>query len=626
MQKSWRASDILMVLMLVVIGITAGLLLVQWDRLHQKMVDVGDSVDSMSAGQRELQSRVDAMDIRLRDMERRGVSVGAGDSGDSGTGADGAVENDAGQGVELAADVEGRRGDWLIRQFGSDPASLNPITSTDAYASRVHLYMYDPLIDRDPDTLEWYGKMAESWEVSEDGLVITFKLRPGMTWSDGRPITSEDVLFSFQLLMNPEVEAMNSRIYFKDVEKVEAPDALTVRYTFRKPYFKSLEVVGAGYMTIVPKHFFEGKTPEQINKFRGGKSGEPLIASGRYVLERWNQDEVRLTRNNRYYGKAPNFDKIVFKIVRDENVVYQMIQAGQIDYVGLTPTQWMKAQSDELLKKNHELYLYQAPAGYQYIAWNNNKKLFQDVRVRRALTHLVPRELIRDRVFHGLVDVVSGPFWPGSDKIKIPLQYDTSIKPHPFDPHEALRLLAEAGWSDSNNDGVLDKDGEMFRFNLLLPSGSEDWISVGSIVKENFAKVGIQVEVRQLEWTMFIEQLNERSYDAVALAWTAGVEGDPIQIWHSDAIKEKGSNHVSYSNAEVDRLLEEAQTTLDPEARNKLYHRFHAILHEEQPYTFMFTGRSRAAVQKRFEGVVVHNLGLDDSDWWTSEANRKYGR
>lgn len=609
-----------MVVLMVALTAMAALLLVQWDRLHQKLVAVDQNIGGLRGGQRELQSRVSAMDSRLRKIERQGVRL------NSGTGQESLDDNNEANLVAAVPDPE--RGDWLIRQFSSDPASLNPVTSTDSYASIIHSYVYDSLIDRDLDTLEWYGKLAESWTVSEDGLVITFKLRPGMTWSDGKPITSEDVVFSYNLAMTPGVDSMNVRIYFKDVEKVEAVDPLTVRYTFKKPYFKSLEVAGAGYITIVPKHKFDGMTPEEINRFRGsGLDGDqPLVGSGPYLVEKWDASEVRLTRNNRYYGKAPNFDKIVFKVVRDDNVTYQMLASGELDFIGLTPTHWLKAQNDATVKASHDLYLYPAPTSYQYIAWNNSKELFSNPKVRVALTHLVPRELIRDRVFHGLVDIVTGPFWPGSEKIKIPLQYDRSIEPYPYSVETALKLLGEVGWSDSNNDGVLDKDGRNFRFTLLLPAGSQDWVSVGSLIKENMAKAGVQVEVRQIEWTMFVEQLKERSYDAIALAWTVGVESDPIQVWHSNAIKEKGSNHVGYSNPEVDRLLEEAQMTLDAAARNKLYRRFHAILHEEQPYTFLFTSRARRAVHKRFNGVVVHNLGMDDREWWTPLGEQKYGR
>ncbi|NIA22278.1 MAG: peptide-binding protein, partial [Anaerolineaceae bacterium] len=249
---------------------------------------------------------------------------------------------------------------------------------------------------------------------------------------------------------------------------------------------------------------------------------------------------------------------------------------------------------------------------------------FKDRRVRLAMTHLVPRRRMAERLLNNMSEVVTGPFWPGTDKVTVPLQYDRSIKPWRFDPEKALALLAEAGWRDTDGDGILDKDGLSFVFQLLIVAGSDTGLDIAGVVKEEMGRVGIRMEIMQLEWTVFVEKLDTRKYQAILLGWSGSIEGDPYQIWHSSSIKNRGSNHMGFNNAEADRLIEAARVEFDVKKRNALYHQFHRLLHEEQPYTFLFHTPSRAAVHKRFRGVKVHLLGLDDLEWWTPPGRRLY--
>ncbi|TLM98872.1 peptide-binding protein, partial [bacterium] len=172
-------------------------------------------------------------------------------------------------------------------------------------------------------------------------------------------------------------------------------------------------------------------------------------------------------------------------------------------------------------------------------------------------------------------------------------------------------------------DGLRAKDGTLFRFQFTYTSGSTFAEQLGTVLKESLGKEGIEVSLRPLEWATFIKGLDERAFDAAVLSWSLPVEQDPYQVWHSSQSKE-GSNFVGFENAEADRLIEGARTEFDRKKRIALYQRFHRLLHEEQPYTFLFMGESLVAVDRRFEGVTVHKLGLDSREWWVPERRQKY--
>lgn len=247
--------------------------------------------------------------------------------------------------------------------------------------------------------------------------------------------------------------------------------------------------------------------------------------------------------------------------------------------------------------KGFNMFRYNSPRiGYGYIAWNNARPLFADKRVRRAMTLLIDRNKILEHVYEGIGKVISGPFWTESP------QYDASIKPWPCDKKEAMRLLKEAGWEDRNGDGWLENaQGKRFQFELSAPAGSTEARDVVRLLEPEFSGAGIFMTGRFTEWSVFVTKLDNRDYDAIMLGWSGDVEDDPYQIWHSKSIENRGSNHVGFKNAEADRLIEEARAELNADKRNALYHQFHRILHEEQPYTFMHTGESLRVMSPRIE-------------------------
>jgi peptide/nickel transport system substrate-binding protein len=250
--------------------------------------------------------------------------------------------------------------------------------------------------------------------------------------------------------------------------------------------------------------------------------------------------------------------------------------------------------------------------GYSYIGYNLKNPLFKDKRVRQALTHLVDRKRILKDIYHNLGEIVTGPFFYNSSS------YDKSIKPYAFDIGKAKKLLTSAGWKDSDNDGILDKDGKKFTFTFMQISGSTNQQKIIPLIKEDMAKAGIDVKIQVFEWAVYIQRLNQKNFDVCFLGWTTGYEADPYQVWHSsEADKTPSSNHISFKNAKADRLILEIRKTFDPVKRAKLCHKFQALLHEEQAYTFMFATYNLIAQSNRYRNVKVFPLGLETEIMWT---------
>jgi peptide/nickel transport system substrate-binding protein len=508
------------------------------------------------------------------------------------------------------ANVQPVDGDWLIIQLSAEPPTLNLITSTDASASNINEYLYESLLKRDEKSLEMAPVLAESWEISDDHLTYTFHLKKNVRWHDGEPFTAKDVLFSFDRIRDPKVDAAHLRNYYQDIESIEARDPYTVIYRYRIPYFRALEFCGG--IPIVPAHVFK-----EADNFNQHPIGRHPVGNGPYRFLRWDTGkEIVLVRNEEYWGEKPHLNKMVFKIITDSTAALQVLKQGGLDSMGLSPIQWVRQTQSRRFEENFQKLKYYLPS-YSYIGWNMRKPVFSDRRVRQAMTMLVDREMLLKKVLFGLGTVISGPFY-----VKSP-DYNADIKPLPYDPAKAVALLKSAGWEDHNGDGILDKDGIPFTFEFLISAGSKFAEQLATILQENLKQVGITMSIRKLEWAVFIQKIDDRSFDAATLAWSLSWESDPFQLWHS-TMADKGSNFVGFKNAEADKIMEESRKEFDAVRRRAMYHRFHEILHEEQPYTFLFTTEALVAVAKRFQNVNVYPMGMAPREWWVPANLQKY--
>jgi len=528
-------------------------------------------------------------------------------------------------------------GGTLHRCISAEPQTLNPITGKDLYERYVNEYIFEYLLIRDLDTGKLQGMLAKDWDISPDGLTLTFHLKPEACFSDGHPLTAEDVVFTYNTVMDPKIDARSLASYLLMCESCTALDPHTVRFVWKQKYFKILESSG-NLFPILPKHLYEKNVQVSPGTFqKGGVKHfndlvQGLVGSGPYKFERWNTTrDITLVRNEKYWGKPPAFNRIVFHIIQGEQASVQAFMSGDLDDLAITGEWLNKLKDDPRRGKQFELYRYDTPAnGYSFFAWNHAKHvyeqtadgqyervekphpLFHDWRVRRAMTHLIAREKLLKYLYFDVGQVATGTFWPKSP------QADPDIKPWPYDPVEAHRLLAEAGWKDRDGDGWLENEkGEPFKFEWTLPAGHQGTLDMARIVKEEFRRAGIEVTLRFVDWPTFVRTLDQRDFDAITLAWGGGgVESDPYQIWHSDAIANQGNNFISFRNAEADRLIEEARRELDPVRRNALFHEFDRLLHRLQPYTFFIARESVRMVSTRLRNVKVHDLGMETQEWW----------
>jgi peptide/nickel transport system substrate-binding protein len=284
--------------------------------------------------------------------------------------------------------------------------------------------------------------------------------------------------------------------------------------------------------------------------------------------------------------------------------------------------QHVRGTSSERFKREFKKYEYYAPT-YSYIGWNNDHPIFRDKRVRQAMTYLTDRKQIVKSVLFGLGEVVDSHIYLFRP------EYDKSLVGYPFDPQKALALLKEAGWHDSDGDGVLDKvvDGKKMalRFEIKVNSGNAVRKSVALVLMDELKKHGIDASVREIDWTIFLNDVKNHKFDAVILGWQMQTtEPDAYQVWHSSQAANKGSNAISYKNPRVDEILEQYRGEFDAQKRIQLYKEFQQILHEEQPYTFLYVAKRVSAVQRRFEGVEVYPDGLRPVEWWVPRDRQRY--
>jgi peptide/nickel transport system substrate-binding protein len=510
----------------------------------------------------------------------------------------------------------GDEGDWLVWRLEGEPSTLMDIHASGSMYTRyiVSGNIFESLLRYNPDEFKLEPWLAESYDVSENGLEITFRLRNDIHFSDGHPITADDVIFTYETIVNPDIDAANLANYYRDVDHVEKIDDREVRFYMKNVYFKSLEFCGG--MEILPTHIYKFDDPDEFNKH----VSDP-VGSGPYIFEKWDvSQQVVLTRNENYWGHKPKIKKIIYPFITNDTAAVQALRTGNTDYMRPLPDQYHELSNDDEFTKYFNCLSYWHPAvGYFWIGWNQDRPFFKDRRVRLAMTHLIDREKICKYLLRNPEALVpTGNFYIFGP------QSNPDIKPWPYNPKKAVQLLDEAGWVDTDGDGIRDKNGVPFKFKYMIVSGLQLHEQVAKLVKDAAAKVGIEVTLEPYEGSVFFQKAHDREFDAINMAWAGGLAGDPYQIWHSSQIGNHGSNYVGFNNPEADAIIEEARRTLDDDKRNKMYHRFHSIIHEEQPYTFIYTRPEQRFLDKRFRNVKIHKLGLDEHEWYVPAHLQKY--
>lgn len=504
-----------------------------------------------------------------------------------------------------------RQGGELVVAVDVEPETLNSILGADWIAKRIaHTRVYESLVRVDANDDPRYAivpQLAERWQVAPDGRVYTFHLRRDVHWHDGKAFSARDVIATLDKVQDPHTLAASTRADFAELESYAAPDDHTVVLKWKRPYFLVLDAIAD--LPIQPAHVIAALTGEQYNEAASNPLNRAPLGTGPFKFVAWEtSSKIALERNPAYWGRPAHLDRLTFRIVPDATVRLQLAERGEIQLLyRLKIDQWVNMNSPELRAHWNRSRFYAAK--YEWIGWNEQRSFFADTRVRRALTMLVDRPGIIDKLLYGLPRSTTCHFYWASAAC------DPDQVPLPYDPAAASASLDAAGIRDHDGDGVRDRNGRPFRFTLSLPSTAREAGRAAAKIKEDMARAGIDMQIERVEWSAFLKRMTDHDFDATMLLWGGDARMDPTQVWHSSSI-DGGSNFISYRNPEINRLIEQARVTLDAEARNALYRKFGAILHAEQPYTFLFVRADLDLLHERIKGARPNLYWWQFEDMW----------
>ncbi len=482
-----------------------------------------------------------------------------------------------------------RDGGELIVHVEAEPAILCDLVEHDAWSRWiVENQVVETLLFQDP----WSGaitpRLAASFELGADAL--TLHLRPGLKWHDGQPFSSADVAFTIGRARDPAVGA-DQRSDFDPVSTVETPDADTIvlKLTRPAPFLPQ----ALAHLAVLPEHLYKGKD------LRRADASRAPIGTGPFKFVSWKQgDELVLARNDAYWGPKPHVERIRFRFIRDKEVAYELYRRGEIDLLWQVPaTHFDEVRSDATLT-GHRLLTW-TPRAYFFVVWNTERGRLADVRVRRALTMLVDKKRFDQIAFGGHARPITGPFAPGTPS------YDATIAPWPFDPAAARKLLDEAGV-------------KTMKLTFLYYGASRSAEQLGTLMKEDFAKAGVTLELASVDFAVQLDRLRHHAFDASALQWTLSLEQDDYDLFHSSQAA-GGQNFGSYKSPVADALLEQIRQTADDGARHALDRKLHRVIHDDQPYTFVSMREVESLMQPRVHALVPSQDGFNFAGAWLAK-------
>jgi peptide/nickel transport system substrate-binding protein len=512
-------------------------------------------------------------------------------------------------------------GDTLIEGTIGDISGLLPNITSDGASLEIGGLLYDGLLTQDKDR-NIVPKLAESWQFSPDCRELTFKLKKNVRWHDGKPFTAEDVQFTHAAMIHPKTPSAYKESFLQ-AKSVDVVDAHTVRIRYDKPYAKSLQ---SWAMTMLPKHLLQ-KWVEEGRLRESPQHQKAPVGTGPYVFKEWKSGEkIVLVANPDYHDGKPYLSRLVFRVIPSQATIFLELKAKGVDAVGrngvggLTAVQYARMTDYAAFQKEFNKFRFPSN-GYTYFGFNFKDPRFADRRVRQAFAHAIDKKELLEGVLLGLGREATGPYKPGT------WPYTDKVKRYAYDPARAKALLAEAGWVDTNNDGIVDKDGKPFAFEILTNQGNDERKKVAEIVQASLKRIGVKTDIRVLEWATFLkEYIKKRRFEALIMGWGIGWDPDQYDVWHSSKTGPDDLNHISYANPEVDRLLELGRGSCNKEERTAHYHRLQEVLAEEQPLVFLYFRDSLPVVSSRIHGIVPAPQGIDHNfpRWYVPLELQRY--
>jgi peptide/nickel transport system substrate-binding protein len=484
--------------------------------------------------------------------------------------------------------------DTIYRHLAGDPATLDPVTTTEENGILVEEMIFRPLVG-----LDVHGRptpaLARSWTVSPDGMVYEFRLDPYAEWEDRSPVTSDDVLFTIERIRDPKVPAFNYRDLFEEVTGIETPDASTVRVRFSAPYAERLLAFNVPIVSRTA--YSKVKSPADLDRLPQG--------SGPYRLEKWETNRaISLLRRDGEPGTAVGFRRVVFRVIPDLTVRFRAGSRGELDEFRIGRDQRAAAEASPDFAARNRLLKVPYP-NEAYVLWNLRDPLLADSRVRQALAHSWPREEAARRLYppEGAA-LVSGPYLPGAP------ENDPGTRPPSYDAALAARLLDDAGWR-AGPDGVRTRGGKRASLELLYPSGQPIYDALAEILRSSYRKVGVELVLRPLDWAAYSERSDAGEFDAQLTARVfLPPNPDPYPHFHSSQAPPRGQNYGFYRDGEADRAMEAARRETDPARRLASYREIHRLLAADPPADFLWGADQYWGISRKVDGVATSPLGL----------------
>ncbi len=479
----------------------------------------------------------------------------------------------------------------------ADIQNWNPYLTETKFSEALLALVYPSLAVEMPDYHDhpptFAPALAQSWDFSENGLELTFQLRRDLIWSDGEPVTADDVVFTWQAQISEEVGWYGA--YTKDfIDSVEKIDSHSVRFKFSQMY--PYRLMDANEGLILPSHVW-GELP--FSDWHSTDWLPQVVGAGPFVpAGHVPQQDIVLGANPNYrLGEPAKIDRVVWRIVPDQLSLMTQLLAGEFDFVtSLAPEEAQRVQSDP------DLRLVDIPhRGYTHICWNTSRPALADPRVRRALGMAIDRKTIIDTVYRGYAQPSVGPV------LSSMWAFDDTLEPLPYDPRHAARLLAEAGWHDTDGDGLLEKDGRPLTLELLTNAENHMRQDICLLVARDLRAIGIDATPRTVEWGTFLSRLREGDFDGAVNRWVEPTQIDLEDVWHTTPEDVESSNYGRYSNDRVDSLIEEVSDVKDMNLQKELYGRIQHLIVDDQPYTFLVEGRKLRAISTRVRGSIQND-------------------
>ena len=502
-------------------------------------------------------------------------------------------------------------GGVLINAMSAEPSNLISMIAGDSASSAIASKIFNSLIRYD-ENLNFTSDIAESWKISKDQKTITFKIKKGLEWSDGIPLTSADVYFTWKLITNPNTRTPYGSDYTL-VSQARTPDEHTFIVTYDDNYAPALDTWAS--LEILPKHILEN---EDINSTYFSRKP---TGSNYYKLSDWvSGQQVNLIKSENGVLGKPYINKLTSRIIPDTSSQFLELSAGNIDLMNINPIQFKRVFPAKPKLKNRTALYKEMGNGYTYLGFNLKRKPFNDKRVRQAINYAINKEEVIKGVLLGLGEPISSPYKPGTR------WNNPSLKPYAYSPKKALNLLKEAGYKMSA-DNFLVKDGKALEFEIITNQNKQREMTA-VLIQRRLQEIGIKVSIRVIEWASFVNRfIKPGDFDVVVLGWSLSLDPDQFNIWHSSQQGPGQFNFVGYDNKKVDQLLEKGRRELDLDKREKIYHEFSQQLLDDSPIVYLYAGYGLTAVNKRIKGIkspappagIYHN----SQDWYIPKSLRR---